>query len=56
MFNLNASNDSEAGHFDCYKDGKYVITLTCGMQFNLYGYNDNIIVVGRVKHHNANNY
>lgn len=42
--------------FDCHENGEYVTTLTCGMEFNLYADDEDIIVAARIEHHITNGY
>lgn len=42
--------------FDCYEDKHIVHTLTCGTRFNLYCYDEDVMVAGRIEHHNTNGY
>ena len=42
--------------YDCYDNGEYVSTLTCGTRFNLYADDEDIFVAGRIEHHNVNGY
>ena len=42
--------------FDCYKDSKYITTLKCGTRFNLYCYDEDVFVEGRIEYHNVNGY
>ena len=42
--------------YDCYENGDYMDTLTCGSRFNLYCDDEDTFVVGRIEHHNTNGY
>lgn len=42
--------------YDCYEDGKYVVTLMCGSRFNLYCDDEDTFVVGSIEYHNVNGY
>ena len=42
--------------YDCYKGIYNVYTLTCGPRFNLYCDDEDILVAGRIEHHNVNGY
>ena len=43
--------------FDLYsKSGKQIATLTCGTRFNLYCDDEDVLVAGRIEHHNVNGY
>ncbi len=42
--------------YDCYENGDYVDTFTCGTRFNLYVMMRILFVAGRIEHHNANGY
>ena len=42
--------------YDCYENGEYVTTLTCGTKLNLYCDDEDIFVAGRIEHHNTNGY
>ena len=39
--------------YDCYENGDYMDTLTCGSRFNLYCDDEDTFVVGRIEHHNT---
>lgn len=53
---MNLRYNHVARRFDCCKDSKYITTHTCGTRFNLYCYNEDIFVVGRIEYHNLNGY
>lgn len=42
--------------YDCCKGEHIVHTLTCGTRFNLYCDDEDILVAGRIEHHNTNGY
>ncbi len=42
--------------FDCYENSECVATLTCGTRFNLYCDDEDVLVEGRIEHHNTNGY
>lgn len=43
--------------FDLYsQSGKQIATLTCGTRFNLYCDDEDVLVAGRIEHHNVNGY
>ena len=42
--------------YDCYDNGEYMATLTCGSRFNLYCDDEEGVVAGRIEHHNTNGY
>ena len=40
--------------YDCHENGECVSTLTCGSRFNLYCDDEEVVVAGRIEHHNTN--
>lgn len=54
MLTLRYNTDSM--RFDCYDNGEYMATLTCGTRFNLYCDDEGILVTGIIEHHNTNGY
>ena len=42
--------------YDCYENGEYMATLTCSTKFILYCDDEDILVAGRIEHHNINGY
>lgn len=54
MLTLKYNPDSM--RFDCYENGEYVHTLTCGTKFNLYADDEGVFVTGRIEYHNLNGY
>ena len=38
------------------QNGEQIDTLTCGSRFNLYCDDEDVMVVGRIEHHNTNGY
>lgn len=53
---LNLRYNPATGRFDCYENGRCVDTLICGTRFNLYCDDEDILVAGRIEHHNINGY
>lgn len=42
--------------FDCYKGAHRVNILSCGMIFNLYVDDEEVLVAGRIEHYSTNGY
>ncbi len=44
------------GRFDCYQNGEYITTLTCGDRFTMYADDEDAYYNGHIEHHIDNGY